>query len=461
MIATHPYKHMLGIFTFLCTNLFYGQNVDIPGAPVMPTPVPASLYVAPINSGSPSNNKQNTRVQSPATLDFGRQQQQQDILNEVEQHERLREQTMQDVRSDIEELRPTVQYELPSLSKKPGTEYYRDAFDKMALIDTENYSVKDINFQIENAYFANKLDKAEFDEVVRQTGIFLKAKMKELKYDANSNLAKNYILFQFFSEKMVLKLTGKKHESLKYDFDDYMGAKDWSKMFVSKLIRTGTGQCRSMPMLYLILAEEIGAEAYLSLSPNHSYIKFQDEKKKWFNLELTNGMFTTNSFILNSGFIKAEAMQSQIYMQPLTKKQLLSQFYTDLAAGYYHKYGFDLFVEKAINKALELYPKNINANMIKANYNTAKFENVMKQLKIHPTDKEQLQRIRNYPQAVALLQETNGQYQAIDDLGFDFMPADAYEKWLGSLKKEEQKQEGEKIDKQFKALLVNKKGLDK
>lgn len=416
--------------------------------PAVPTLKPQGMdhFLTPPNTPSSSgSNYQN--------------QQNQRIMDEVNQNEKLREQTMQGIQADIDQFRGTPLYDLPSWSTAPGAELYKNVFEKMLAVDVENYSVKDLNFQIENAYLDNKLNKDEFDKVVRQTGAFLKAKMKELKYD-NSNLAKNYILFQFFSEKMTLKSTGQKHESFKYDFDDYMGTKNWSKMFVSKLIHSGSGQCHSLPLLYLILAEEIGAEAYLSLSPNHTYIKFQDEKGKWYNLELTNGMFTTNSFILNSGFIKAEAMQSQIYMQPLTKKQLLSQFYTDLAAGYYHKFGYDEFVGMAVDKALELYPKNINANMIKANYNTARFENAMKQLKIDPTDKQQLQHIRNYPQAIALLQETNGQYQTIDDLGFDFMPADAYEKWLGSLKKEEQKQENDKIEKQFKTTLKIKKTLD-
>jgi hypothetical protein len=139
------------------------------------------------------------------------------------------------------------------------------------------------------------------------------------------------MLFQFFSEE--LKLGNQKHLPFKYDFQDYMGINDYSKMFVTKLIHSGSGQCHSMPLLYLILAEEIGAEAFLSFSPNHSYIKFQDDKNKWFNIELTNGMLTASSFMLNSGFIKAEAMQSEIYMQNLSKQELLSQLYVDLASG--------------------------------------------------------------------------------------------------------------------------------
>ncbi|MCB6089733.1 hypothetical protein LIT77_13560, partial [Flavobacterium psychrophilum] len=167
-----------------------------------------------------------------------------------------------------------INYNLPSSSNKLGTEYYRDVFDKMQILDETNYSIKEVNFQIENAFFENKLDKAEFDKIIKQSGEFIIAKMKELNYDPNSNSAKNFMLFKFFSETLQLKDFKTKHLPLKYDFEDFNGDKNWSKMFVTKLLKTGTGQCHSLPLLYLTLAEEIGATAYLALAPKHSYIKF-------------------------------------------------------------------------------------------------------------------------------------------------------------------------------------------
>ncbi|WP_281322077.1 hypothetical protein [Flavobacterium aestivum] len=426
--------------------------------PVFPTTgnpqIPQVQHYGYSNAGSPVTNPK-YQINDLERESQRQQNQDEQIKREFEQNEKQRKEILSQVESDINEL-SVVNYNLPSLSNQKGTKYYRDVYDKMLALNIENYSVKDLNFQIENAYFENKLDKAEFDKTIKQTGKFIIAKMKELNYDTNSNTAKNFMLFEFFSQTLQLKGFKEKHFPLKYDFEDNWGRKDWSKMFVTKLLRTGTGQCHSMPFLYLILAEEIGAKAYLSFSPNHSYIKFQDEKSKWYNLELTNGMFTVSSFILNNGFIRAEAMQNKIYMQNLSKQELLSQFYTDLALGYLHRFGYDDFVEKVANKALELYPKNINANMVKANYNTVRFKYVMKQLGINPEKKQELQQIKNYPQAIVLLNETNGQYQKIDDLGFQLMPAEAYEKWLGSLKEAKNKQENETFKKQFKGLVIKK-----
>ena len=42
------------------------------------------------------------------------------------------------------------------------------------------------------------------------------------------------------------------------------------------------------------------------------------------------------------------------------------------------------------------------------------------------------------------------QYNLIDDLGFQQMPAEAYEKWLGSLNQTQNKQENEKIQENLK-----------
>ena len=410
--------------------------------------------------GNPNNNM--PKVPNPMDMIYGKdeqqrtQQQNQQIINQTQQRESQREQQMREVYQDINKSKSETNYNLPSHSNIAGTKFYDDVYNKMLVLDETNYSVKEVNFDIENAYFENKQDKAEFDKIIKQTGEFLKAKMKELNYDQNSNSAKNYMLFQYFSETLQLNGFKTKHFPLTYDFEDYRGDKDWSKMFVTKLLRTAKGQCHSMPLLYLTLAEEIGAESFLSLCPNHSYIKFQDEKGKWYNIELTSGMFTVTSFVLNSGYIKSEAMQNKIYMQNLSKKELLSQLYTDLAMGYIHKFGYDEFVEKTIKKALDLYPKNVNANMVNANYNTEHLKYVVRVLGIDPRNQESREKILNYPEAVEILSEMHKQYKVIDDLGFQQMPADAYEKWLGSLKQTKNKQDDANLKKQFKGIIIKK-----
>jgi hypothetical protein len=71
---------------------------------------------------------------------------------------------------------------------------------------------------------------------------------------------------------------------MRYDFHDYRGEGDYRQQFVTKLLQTNTGQCHSLPLLYKILAEEMGVKAYLAFAPNHSYIRHQDEQGRWYNL---------------------------------------------------------------------------------------------------------------------------------------------------------------------------------
>ncbi|WP_145953313.1 hypothetical protein [Chryseobacterium indologenes] len=347
-----------------------------------------------------------------------------------------------------------MSYELPTLSGKTGTKAYYDAFDKLTTIDSENYSLADVNFTVENAFYDNKQDVNKFKAGIQRTAKQLLQKMKERKQDTESNVSKNLMLFEYFSKD--IKLNGTTHKAFEYDFKDYMGQKDYSKMFVSKLLKTGSGQCHSMPLYYLMLAEAMNTESYLSLAPNHSYIRFVDDEGTMRNMELTNGMFPTDNAFLESGYIKSEALQNKIYLENLTKKELLGMAYFDLARGYVSKFGYDEFVNKVIDKALELYPNGIAPNMEKANVSQVRFTNVMKKLGINPEDKRDLQRIGYFPKAVEQLNQINEQFNTIDNLGYAEMPASAYESWLGSLKTEKNKQESEALTERMRSFQLQK-----
>ena len=392
----------------------------------------------------------------PTVTNFGQdriRQQNRQLIAEVERNEQLRRQQQNQMYRDVAEFnKGRINYSLPSHAGKQGASHFRKAFDQLNETDFNNYSVKDLTFLVENTFYEDELDKAEFYEIIANIGKFLTTKMDELGYDKKSNSAKNFMIFQFFSERLELK-NGTEHLPFEYDFEDYMGIQDYSKMFVTKLLKTQTGQCHSMPLLYLIVAEEIGAEAYLAYSPNHSYIRFLADNGKWYNIELTNGMFSTSSYILQSGFVKSEALLNKIYMQNLSDKELMAQFYTDLTNAYIAKYGYDDFVGNVVSKALELYPNSISANMIKANLLTMEFEYVCNQVGINPRNKQELQNIRYYPKVVEMLNAVNAQYATIDNLGYTHMPAEAYQDWLQSMKKQESLQENQKINEQFKGLL--------
>ncbi|QTY27753.1 hypothetical protein [Flavobacterium sp. CS20] len=436
----------------LAVQLTFGQTpkiptIEIPSVPKPTNFTPQSIFdiPKPYSPTNPMDIFQGTDEQERI------KRQNEQIIREVQLNEQRQIEAQKKIYADLKMER--TNFRLPSLNHIAGTEYYRKAFDKLSGMNPDDFSIKDATFIIENAFYEEQKDHEEFNQIVKQTGDFLKEKMDELGYDRNSNLAKNLILFQFFSDTLEIKQKNLKHLPFKYDFEDYWGADDWTKMFVHKLLQTGSGQCNSLPRLYLILAEEIGAEAFLALSPNHSYIKFRDEEENWYNVELTNGMFTLDSFILQSGYIKSEALTNGIYMEPLSSKQLLSQLLTDFASGYVHKFGYSPFVKEVTDKAFELYPNSLNANMMNSNFMTVQFENATHQIGVNPRDNRDLQNIRFYPPIVAMLNETNAQYRKIDDLGYEYMSAQAYQKWLDDLMDAKQQQDNETIKQQFNIKL--------
>ncbi len=342
-------------------------------------------------------------------------------------------------------------YNLPSYANEKGTSQYRDAFDLLKKMEDSIFSLKKAVFTVENAFKENQKDYESFNKVIRETGMFIKEKMQEFGYDPKSNVAKNLILFRFFSDTLQISSNGRNHLPLNYDFDDHKGQKDWSKMFVTKLLEAGSGQCHSLPLLYLILAEEIGAEAYLSNAPNHTYIKFPDDnKRKWHNIELTSHILTTNAHILQTGYIKAEAIQHKLYLHPLNEKELLAHMYTDLAMGYERKYGNDHFMDEVTQQALELHPTSITAHLNRANYYNEMVKHVFEQLGI--TRENANTELPKYPSALKLFQTMVKQHKTIDAMGYKKMPDEMYQAWLSKMQEQKDNQEQQQMKQQLQKL---------
>lgn len=454
---------------YLSSLLFYFYNVGFSQIPNLPTPEtvsnsPTTLFTPPTvelhsnrssimpslpkNFVSSSSSNQDLKNRKIIEEDF-RRIAKEESDRKAEQIELNRQAYETNVR--------TMSYRLPSLSNKTGAKAYYSAFESLSNLNPEDYSLADAIFFVENAFYNNdKNFQNTYQNYIQKAVKIIRSELSKNKISDDDNTSKNLTLFQYFAGNT--KQNGKiVHKAVKYDFDDYWGAKDYSKMFVSKLMRTNTGQCHSMPLLYLILAEQIGAEASLVLSPNHSYIRFEDNDGEMLNAELTNGMFTANSFVLNNGYIKSEALQNKMYMQNLTKKELLSQTFVDLASGYIRKFGYDEFVGKVLNKAQQLNPNNINAVLWESNLNQERFVKACNNLGINPNDKDELQKIKNFPELITQLRNINGQFDFIDQSGFTQMPAEQYEKWLGSLQKAENKQRSDEILERIRAIEAQKR----
>ena len=346
----------------------------------------------------------------------------------------------------------SIRYDLPLQLGKRGTEYYQKALDKLSemLRGQTPLNLKSAVFTVENAYFENQLNYSDFNKAIKHLVETAKIKTMQDGHNWNNRLTKNVMLFRVMADTFDIKVPQREMSvtsyPMLYDFDDFWGKEDRTKLFVSKLLATNKGQCHSLPLLYLILCEETGTEANLAYSPSHSYIKFKDNTGNWYNLELTNGHIVTDAFIVGSGFITSEALKNKLYMEPQTKRQVIAQCINDLSMGYEHKYGYDSFIKQCIDTVLKYDPHNLGGWMMKSNYQTQLFEYVVNQVgRLHPDILKE-----RYPQIYELLQERNTTYRAMDASGYREMPKDVYESWLKSVNEEKERRE---YNEKYKKVL--------
>ncbi len=263
--------------------------------------------------------------------------------------------------------------------------------------------------------------------------------MKQEGLSIKNGFAVHYAIQKLFAQDNIIHdtKTNKDYQikRLKYDFDDFMGEKDWSKMFVTKLLQTNSGQCHSLPLLYLCIAEQLNTKAYLSLSPNHSFIQYFDSKGKKKNFETTNGNLVSTNWLMQSDAISAIAYKNRTYLDTLSSKKLYAQILADLQNSYLNKNGYNEFSQQLSNKILSIDSTNINALMVNANYTFYVYKDLLKQYN-YPA-KEQF---ANHPKLQAAFLSSQAAQEKVNQLGFQEMPKEQYEQWLKSIEQEKKKQ---------------------
>jgi len=245
-----------------------------------------------------------------------------------------------------------------------GKQYYIDAFkEQLAMIQGQKpISFKRAVFITENAFYQGKLDYQAYCTDITNIGLRLKTLVHNRGYEKYKT-AGNWAAYMFMTDSSILNY----YKPYRYDFDDYMGDKDWTKQFVTKLMKTHTGNCHSLPFFYKILCDEIGVKASLALGPNHVYIKHIDEKGQWTNLELTSGRITSDQWLIEAMEISVEAIKSGAYMAPLSDKESIALTIDDLAETYNFQYGKDKFLLDMVDTAISYFPTCIPLWELKSN----------------------------------------------------------------------------------------------
>ncbi|MFZ6012038.1 MAG: hypothetical protein ACOYXT_16980 [Bacteroidota bacterium] len=331
-----------------------------------------------------------------------------------------------------------------SPNKHYGKIHFENAFKEITdmIEGRKPYNLKRAVFLTEHAYDTT-LNYQRFERQISKLVEIIQLKIKHDKISPDDNMGKILAVFQFMADTIkvfhpALEKTITTYPKL-YDFEDFYGIHDYHKMFVTKLVKTGTGQCHSMPLLFLILCQEINAKAYLSFAPEHSYVKFLDKTKTLHNVELTNQMITTDQFILQSGFIRSAAVKSRIYMDTLGMEKVIISTLGDLANSYAKKYGrYDDFTLKLAETVLSRFPNEIVANMHAANYYNMLDYRIKKQYDSLGLGEAQFWADEKFK---AVRRSAIMWNDRLDNLGYAEMPPDIYSKWLGLLRNESMRQQ--------------------
>lgn len=328
---------------------------------------------------------------------------------------------------------------------------YEEAYNTLneMLQDSSKYSFKKAVFAVENAYEYGVLDTLTINQHIDSlkqisTALQNSRELKEYKYRDKQKVAKYASLFTIMTDTIILK-TARNDEltyiPYGYDFEDVWGDENWQNMFVSKLLFTNKGNCHSLPYLYKILAEEIGVEAHLALSPNHVYIKHRNLKDGWYNTELTSGIFPNDGWIMASGYIHLDAVRNGMFMKALNDKESIALVMIDLAQGYERKFPINdgSFILKCCETALKYHPTMANALLLKLETYKKKIEYIAE------SKNKQFNEVLNTGEAKKIWLSINKQVQFIADLGYRQMPKEMYLDWLVSLKEEKEKYTNNKI----------------
>lgn len=326
------------------------------------------------------------------------------------------------------------------------TANYDRTFYQLENILKSNQSFKEAVFIVENVYFNDSLSKDDFYSQISSAANVVKRwseanPLKGYRFKDSINLLFNYSLYHFLKDttKVYTHLgVGIINTPYIYDFNDFFGHDNWSNMFVSKLLATHKGNCHSLPYLYKILADELGATCWLSLAPNHMYIKNRCKKIGWYNTELTSGQFPIDAWITTSGYIPVKAVQSGIYMDTLSNQQAIALCVLDLAKGYEFQTSnyYDGFIIKCCDLVLQYHPVNVQALLLKA-------ETLKRIYQKEHQDKS--------PNQANTFNKMEKLYTKLFDLGYREMPEKMYMQWLRSVTEQSNKYGNKQLKETLKA----------
>lgn len=252
-------------------------------------------------------------------------------------------------------------------SRYEGHYCYEQAYQLIEdmLMEKRQLDFAEAVFAAENCMYDGQFDQAFYVHEIDRIASGIEHMVDSGFIAAPSrDMALNYALYIYFTQPCTLN----KNHPFEYDKISFIEDVGLTGGMVTHLLETGKGTCHSLPYLYKIIADKVGAKAYIANAPLHSYIRHQDTDGKWWNFETTSGTYSHSSFIMENFHVNEAAIRSGLYMTNLNAKETIVQCLYDLLCIYERKTGFysNDFVRKCYTLGLtyhyvdNLHTKRIN-----------------------------------------------------------------------------------------------------
>lgn len=106
-----------------------------------------------------------------------------------------------------------------------------------------------------------------------------------------------------------------------YDHGDPLGQSPRSRL-LPVYLATRLGNCVSMPILFLILAERLDLDVALATAPLHVFVRWRDESGGTLNLETTSGAHPARDSWIRQNFPMTDrALANGLYMRSLGRRE--------------------------------------------------------------------------------------------------------------------------------------------
>lgn len=121
-----------------------------------------------------------------------------------------------------------------------------------------------------------------------------------------------------------------------YDHADPLGRNVRNKL-IPTYLASRRGNCVSMPILFLIVAERMGLNLALSTAPLHIFLRYAEESGREINLEATSGALPARTAWYRQNLpMTNRAIESGLYMRTLSRREavaLMASTVVDFLAG--------------------------------------------------------------------------------------------------------------------------------